>query len=56
MIFDPSMVVETVKVVSDRHDRGYVIINKSDFDPKTQELYGEEKKPEEPKRQYTKRS
>lgn len=50
------MIIETVKIVSERHARGYVIINKSDYDPKTQELYGDDKKPEEPKRQYTKRS
>jgi hypothetical protein len=32
--------LETVKIKNDRQESGYVIINKSDFDPKVQELYG----------------
>jgi hypothetical protein len=49
--------IETVKIVSTRHDRGYVIINKSDFDPAVQELYGVEKKDDDqPKRQYNRKS
>jgi hypothetical protein len=32
--------LETVKIKNDRQESGYVIINKSDFDPKVHELYG----------------
>ena len=32
------MMIETVKIKLD-HPRGYVIINKSDFDPKKHELF-----------------
>lgn len=38
------MKIETVKIEA---DEGYVIINKSDFDPKKHTLYGE-KKPVKP--------
>ncbi len=49
--------IETVKIVSSRHARGYVIINKSDYDKTTMELFGIEKKEEDiPKRVYQKRN
>lgn len=35
------MILETVKIDRPEHRLGYVIINKSDFDPKTMRLYGE---------------
>lgn len=38
------MILETVKIKCDRKPSGYVIINKSDFDPKIHELFGVEKK------------
>jgi len=53
------MELETVKIVCERQSSGYVIINKSDFDPKIHELYGVEKKPDkpdEPKRTYTRKT
>ena len=39
------MILETVKIDRPEHRLGYVIINKSDFDPKTMRLYGEKPKP-----------
>ena len=33
---------ETVRVVSDEHDDGFKVINKSDFDSKVHTLYTEE--------------
>lgn len=38
------MILETVKIKCDRKPSGYVIINKSDFDPKLHELFVVEKK------------
>ena len=35
------MILETVKIDRPEHRLGYVIINKSDFDPKSMRLYGE---------------
>ena len=34
-------ILETVKIDRPEHRLGYVIINKSDFDPKSMRLYGE---------------
>lgn len=39
------MILETVKIDRPEHRLGYVIINKSDFDPKSMRLYGEKPKP-----------
>jgi hypothetical protein len=33
--------IETVQIVSDETEMGYVIINKSDFDPSVHRVYGE---------------
>lgn len=35
--------VETVKVVSDDHPEGFVVINRSDFDPEKHEEFAERK-------------
>jgi hypothetical protein len=41
------MTCETVKIKNDRQESGYVIINKSDFNPDEHQLFGVE---DEPKR------
>ena len=47
--------IETVKIVSDRHERGYVIINKSDYNPSVHELYGVDRKPGRPPADHPRR-
>lgn len=45
------MGIETVKIVREGYRLGWVIINKSDFDPKKHTLYDEgEKEEDRPKR------
>ena len=39
------MILETVKIDRPEHRLGYVIINKSDFDPKSMRLYGDKPAP-----------
>ncbi len=39
------MILETVKIDRPEHRLGYIIINKSDFDPKSMRLYGEKPMP-----------
>lgn len=43
------MGIETVKIVREGYRLGWVIINKSDFDPKKHKIYGEEDKEDEEK-------
>lgn len=39
------MILETVKIDRPEHRLGYVIINKSDFDPKSMRIFGEKPVP-----------
>jgi hypothetical protein len=39
----------TVKIAAD-NEQGFVVINESDFDPKTQAIYGADPVEDEPKR------
>lgn len=41
--------METVKIDMPEHRLGYIIINKSDFDPKKHTLYGDKKAGDENK-------
>lgn len=44
------MQIETIKIVSNDFDGGFVVINKEDFDPKTQVEFTGQKPTYSPKR------